>query len=128
MRQRSTNPNLKQAKDYVERGIGCFDEWTQFEPFFAFMGPGKKGWTIHRVDNDGGYFPDNLVWATPKFQMRHTRRSRIFTVKGFRACMTELAERFKISPNAVYSRLKRGWSIERAFTEPAKQRISGQLG
>ncbi len=118
MRNRSTNPNFQQAKDYVERGIGCCPEWKEFEPFFAFMGTGKKGWTVDRVNNDAGYYPENVVWATRTFQLRHTRRSRIFTVLGITACASELCERFKISSSALYGRLRRGWSVERAFTEP----------
>src|SRR6266705_33956 len=72
---RCRNRKHKCFKDYGGRGIAVLEEWRRFEPFFDYMGPGKKGWSIHRVDNDVGYFPGNLVWALPKFQSRHTRRN-----------------------------------------------------
>lgn len=120
MKQRCDNPNSPQFKDYGGRGIGYIPEWSRFETFFEFMGPGKKGWSIHRVDNDAGYFPENMVWATSKFQQRHTRRNRIFTVFGKTACVSELAEMFGIHKGTIASRLRAGWSIEKALTCPVK--------
>lgn len=113
---RCTNPNHACFKEYGERGIKLYDKWrSSFQAFLNFMGPGKKGWTIHRVDNDGGYFPENVIWALPKFQSRHTRRNRIFTVRGITACMSELCERFKAPYQRTRCRVRAGWSIEDAI-------------
>jgi hypothetical protein len=127
MKQRCTNPNCHEFKYYGERGITLCPEWYAFEPFFSFMGPGKKGWSIHRIDNDVGYFPENMVWATQRFQMRHMRRNRILTVKGFTGCAIELCEHFGIRYPTVWNRLvKHGWSIEDAFTKPIQGTVSPQ--
>ncbi len=119
MIQRCTNPKLKSYERYGKRGITVCERWlASFLNFLADMGPGKKGWTIHRVDNDKGYFLENVVWATPKFQSRHMSSNRVLTVRGKTACLTELAEDYGIKPNTVGSRLAAGWEVERAFTTP----------
>lgn len=114
----------KRYNRYGGRGITVCERWrTSFTNFLADMGPGKKGWTIHRVDNDGNYCMENLVWALPTFQARHTSRNRIVTVNGFTGCVSELCERFGISSSVVYARLNRyKWSVEDAFNVPTLTR------
>lgn len=58
---------------YGARGIVVCDEWK--DDFIAFkdwvnnnLGRPPKGYTIDRIDNDRGYFPDNLRWADKKTQ------------------------------------------------------------
>ena len=118
MRMRCTNPNVRGYYRYGGRGITCFEEWSRFEAFLEFMGPGKKGWSIHRVDNDAGYFPENMVWATQKFQCRHTSKNRILTVRGVTACVSELCEKFVVPIARTLARIRKGWDIESAFFTP----------
>ncbi len=123
MIQRCTNPNSAAYENWGGRGIDFLPAWAKFEPFFEFMGAGKKGWSIHRVDNDKGYFPENMVWALPQFQAWYTRSNKIITAFGITASLAELCARFKVSWHRTYNRLKRGWSPERALTEPHHGRI-----
>ncbi|SRR5216683_5561494 len=123
MIHRCTNPKADQFKHYGQRGLTVYPFWmgeSGFQNFLAFMGLGKNGWTIHRVDNDAGYFPENLVWADHTFQMRHTRFNRIVTVAGITACLSELCERFGIPYERTKSRLQRGWSVNKAFFHPPR--------
>jgi hypothetical protein len=41
------------------------------------LGPRPKGHSIDRIENDEGYFPGNLRWATQSQQVHNSRRSRI---------------------------------------------------
>lgn len=119
--QRTTNSNNPEFHRYGGRNITMYPEWTGkggFERFLEFMGPGKEGWTIHRVDNDAGYFPENMVWALPKFQTYHYSRNHVLTVRGVTGCVMELCERFKVNYYRVRGRLYNGWSVEDAFFKP----------
>lgn len=128
MHQRCMNPNYPQFEYWGGKGIGIYKQWTGqrgFENFSAFMGKGKKGWSIHRVDNDAGYFPENMVWATPEFQMRHTSKNVMFTFRGLTACLADLCERFHalVSDRVVRERLKIGWDMDKAMFTPVNRKV-----
>lgn len=116
MMQRCTNPEHKNFESYGPRGL--FWAWREFSAFLAYMGPGKKGWTIERVDNKVGYFPENMVWATRTRQSRNTSVSRIVTFRGITAHYKDLCELFGYPSGRVKRRLRDGWPVDRAFTAP----------
>jgi hypothetical protein len=69
MKERCHNPKHKWWDLYGGRGITICDRWlerkTGFANFLADMGERpSKGHTLHRVDNDSPYCPDNCTWAT----------------------------------------------------------------
>jgi hypothetical protein len=119
MRRRCINASHPQFKDYGGRGITVCDRWLHsFDSFLEDMGlrPSPKH-SIDRVNNDGPYSPSNCRWATQRAQMQNTRRSKLITVRGETACLTEWARRTGIGVNTISERLRRGWSHERAVTE-----------
>jgi len=81
MRQRCTNPNSEAYKHYGGRGIVVCDEWQRFEAFqqWATRSGYTSDLTIHRVNNDLGYFPRNCCWI-PKHE--NTRRKYDLRVLG----------------------------------------------
>ena len=109
-------------RNYGERGIAVCDRWrNSFEAFLEDMGPRPIKTTLDRYpDNDGSYEPNNCRWATPTEQGRNTRANRLVEFDGRTQCMSAWAEESGMSIQALYQRLKRGWSIERALTEPVK--------
>ena len=104
---------------YLDRGITVCDEWTGeggFQAFFDHIGPRPSSkHSVDRIDNDRGYEPGNVRWATNKEQSRNTSRNRIVTVNGQSMCLAEACERFGIEYGTAFYRLKRGWSVERTF-------------
>ena len=79
MKQRCNNQNYRRFKDYGGRGIKICDEWlADFKVFYDWsMGHGyDKILTIDRIDNDGGYSPDNCKWSTYTKQNNNRRGTR----------------------------------------------------
>lgn len=123
LRQRCTNPNNTQFKNYGARGIKVCDRWlASFEDFAADMGPRPDGGEIERIDNNGNYEPGNCRWASRKEQCRNTRRTRFLTHNGETLCVTEWAERLGVHPVTLHLRLKKGWSVEKTVTTPPLKR------
>lgn len=77
-KQRIFNRNGRQWLDYGGRGLTMDPEWAaDFHAFLAHVGrkPSPE-LTLDRIDNDLGYVPGNVRWATRSEQMYNQRRSR----------------------------------------------------
>lgn len=116
MKDRCDNPNNPSFQDYGGRGITYCDRWLKFDNFFADKGEQPVGMTLERINNMEGYFPENCRWDTRKTQSRNRRNNRLFTLHGKTCCLTEWAEISGISPKAIYSRLRYGWTFEEAIS------------
>jgi hypothetical protein len=77
MKQRCLNDNHIAWAHYGGRGIDIDPRWVaSFETFLADVGPkSSPGLSIDRIDNDKGYWPGNVRWATAKEQRQNQRRS-----------------------------------------------------
>lgn len=120
MIQRCTDPNCVAYKDYGGRGIKVCDEWKVFENFFRDVGlPPQKGMTLDRYpNNDGNYEPSNVRWATKKEQANNRRSSHFVSFQNETLTIAQWEDRYGLRRGALYSRLQRGWTMERALTEP----------
>jgi hypothetical protein len=110
--------------DYGERGISVCDEWSGpggFEVFLEHVGrrPSSKH-SLDRIDNDKGYEPGNVRWATRREQQRNMRSNRTITIDGVTKCIAEWAEESPVSECAVRTRLHRGWEPRDAVFEPSR--------
>ncbi len=66
MRRRCSDPTTRHWKNYGGRGIRVCTQWEgSFEAFIDCVGssPGR-GYELDRIDNDKGYEPGNVRWAT----------------------------------------------------------------
>lgn len=118
MRDRCLNPNNHAFGYYGARGIGICERWSLFENFLADMGECPPKGSLDRIDNNGGYGPDNCRWATQAEQLRNTRRTHIVTYENRQWCVTDLAEHLKLKPETLFSRIRLGWSPDRWATRP----------
>lgn len=77
MRRRCNSSSARNYKNYGGRGIKIFSEWDNFIKFKDYvednLGHKPIGMSLDRKDNNKGYFPGNLRWATPKQQNANTR-------------------------------------------------------
>ncbi len=123
MLQRCTNPNRPGFPFYGDRGIVVCKRWRHsFANFLHDMGECPKGLEIERINNARGYGPGNCVWGTDHIQSRNRRSNRVLTVLKRTACFVDLCRFFKIHPATASDRIKRGWSLKRAFLQPIDKR------
>lgn len=78
MKQRCLNTNHKHYSYYGGRGINVYEEWLKPKPYIDYVlthlgERPSKNHTLDRVDNNKGYEPGNLRWATRKQQSGNTR-------------------------------------------------------
>lgn len=108
--------------NYGARGISVCARWREsFAAFLADVGPRPSpGHSIDRIDNNGNYEPANCRWATWREQQRNRRSNVELEFRGERACLVVWSERTGIALGTLCRRLRRGWSVERTLTEPAK--------
>ena len=119
MIQRCCNPNAKSFKNYGGRGISVCERWrNSFSCFLQDMGARTSPeHSIERVDNNGDYSPDNVVWALPMQQAHNRRTNHLITFHGVTLCATEWASKLGITLETLLGRLKK-WPLEKALTTP----------
>lgn len=118
--RRTTNPTHRAYPRYSKLGI--YLPWLDFDAFVRDVGerPGRA-FSIDRIDNERGYFPGNVRWATKKEQQRNTRVNVIIEARGESRCVSEWAEITGLRVSTIRERLKRGWAGEEALA-PVRKR------
>jgi len=78
MKNRCGRTKGKAYEYYMKRGISVCQEWqSDFLSFYNHIGPRPTPeHTVDRIDNDSGYRPGNVRWATRIEQRANTRPPR----------------------------------------------------
>lgn len=116
MIQRCNYPKHICYHRYGGRGITVCPEWRRFDRFWKDMGKTwYRGGTIERIDKNGNYEPSNCKWATYKEQANNSRRNKLLTVNGITKTMRNWCDELGVSYYKVRSRIRYGWTHERAL-------------
>lgn len=120
---RCTNPKDVSYPNYGGRGILVCPRWRRsFVDFLADMGERPEGMTLERIDNDGGYGPENCRWASYSEQARNRRSTRWVVLAGERISLQEAAERLNATPRSINKWAKnRGLPIQDAIDRYSRQ-------
>jgi hypothetical protein len=124
VKARSFSPNASGYSQYGARGIVLCDEWRDdFWAFFDYLGPKPTlKHTIDRIDNDRGYEPGNVRWATSKEQSRNRRNTIFITYNGVTLAADQWADILGCDTSTLTMRRKRGWDDRRVIEEPFEDR------
>lgn len=120
MRSRCSNYLAPHFKRYGGRGIAVCSEWGDYLVFerWALANGYSDKLTLDRIDNDKGYEPDNCRWATRLGQIRNRGVTAWITLNGEKVRLTDAADRHGINRSTFAKRLARGWTPERAISQP----------
>jgi hypothetical protein len=118
MRRRCYHTPDKSFPDYGGRGIVVCERWHVFDNFIADMGVRPDAHSLERRDNNGNYSPENCRWATKLDQANNTRANRLHVFDGRAQTVEQWARERNSSAQAIRHRLRRGWSISEALTQP----------
>lgn len=127
MLDRCLNPKNPQYESYGARGIVVCDEWFEYVPFrnWALANGYSKELSIDRINNDGGYCPENCRWTTALQQANNTRKTRFITYNGETHSVSEWARILNIKQSTLSMRInKYGWSVEKALGKEIKKYVS----
>lgn len=119
MKQRCSNPNNRNYKNYGGRGITVCKRWLDSAGNFLIdMGPRPRHGSIDRIDNDGDYAPSNCRWVNNKEQQSNRRDNRRVVVDGQSKTIAQWAVGSGLSQHVITSRLKSGWPERDAVSMP----------
>jgi len=119
MIKRCENQRCKEYKDYGGRGIKVHPLWrADFKAFYAYVGPRPSDkHSIDRYpDNNGNYEPGNVRWATKNQQLNNRRVTKLLTLNGETASVSDWSQKLGISSDTIKWRIKHGWTTEQALT------------
>ncbi len=125
MLERCRNPKTPMFNHYGGRGITVCERWmASFANFLADMGPRPSdAHSIDRINNDGNYEPTNCRWATQDIQCRNNSRTRMLSHNGITMPAIDWAAHLGISYKTLCERLARGWTTERALSQPIQKHV-----
>ena len=121
MKCRCYDSNCKRYSDYGGRGIVICNDWLEdFDCFadWALKQGYSLGLTIERIDVNGNYEPSNCKWITKSEQALNTRQNLLVEYRGEIKPLIVWCNKLNLSYDATHNRIQKGWSVEKAFTEP----------
>jgi hypothetical protein len=114
MRRRCETPNDRDYWRYGGRGRRCCERW--FNSFYGFvedMGPRPSPkHQLHRVDNNKGYEPGNVVWKLNKEHVMLHKNGTYVVVDSIRDSVAATARRLGMTQSTFYKYLKLGRSAQ----------------
>ena len=126
MKQRCENPKDRGFQLYGGRGIAVCKEWSEsFEAFAKYVGEKPEGMSLDRIDNNRGYEPGNVRWASCSQQLANTRRTVTLTYRGETMCLRDWSNRLGIAYMTLFQRIvHRKMPVDLAFETPVNKALA----
>lgn len=128
MLSRCYNPNVCNYRNYGGRGIGVHNDWRHsFENFYNHIGPRpSKKHTLERIENNTGYQPGNVKWATNLEQSQNRRTTTRLEFNGESLTIRQWCYKTGLSYATLKQRIKKGWSISDAITTVHRSKLKNK--
>lgn len=129
MKQRCMNPNSLSFAHYGGRGVYVCDDWARDFAMFrewAMKNGYNEQLSIDRIDVDGPYSPENCRWVNNVVQCNNKTDNLIYEYQGEIHTVADWARIKRIRVHTLYSRLRLGWSIEKALESPVETKFRGK--
>lgn len=118
MKFRCENVNYKGYHRYGGRGIKVYKKWSNnFLSFYKYIGnPPSKKHSLDRINNNKGYYPGNVRWATKEQQDNNKSDNIYYEYNGLKMTLSQWARHRNINVQTLYARLhKYGWKVGEAL-------------
>lgn len=127
MVRRCCNPDDKDYSRYGGRGIKVCEKWLGENGFENFLKDMKErpsiDHTIHRVNNDGNYEPDNCIWTIQEVQDNNKTNTHFITYNNKTQSLALWAKEKGMKRVTLSQRInKYKWSIEKSLNTPIRIR------
>jgi len=108
IKARCFNPNNAAYENYGGRGISLHPEWIDdFQSFYDHVGRRENPEdTLDRIDNEKGYIPGNLQWASRGVQAINRRGTINFIANRETYNLVEFANDVGVRPNWLYHQVR----------------------
>lgn len=128
VKARCLNSKHPSYPKYGGSGIIIHPEWVNdFPAFLQSVGlRPSMAHTLDRIKSDLGYVPGNVRWATHHEQNRNRSDNRWISVGETTLCLEDWAKKLGCSPSSIRTRVKRGWTWERAVTTPPNPKFQSK--
>lgn len=125
MKARCLYPKHQAFHRYGGRGIKVCDRWLGkegYQNFVADMGRRPSlDYSLDRINQNGDYTPSNCRWATRLEQQANQRSCVYIDWQGSKIPVSEAARIAGLAESTLRLRISKGWTIERAMTQPARK-------
>lgn len=116
----------RNRRDYAKKtGIPFYPPWNSFPVFLRELGPiPADGYTLDKINPEGGYTPGNVRWASKETQT-HNRRNTVWLIhEGQKLPLAVWASRTNQAESTLRWRHDQNWPHENIITgiSPAKNR------
>jgi hypothetical protein len=127
MKRRCEDPSDKEFRNYGGRGIRVCLQWRRsFASFVQYImnsiGPRPRGKSLDRTDNNRGYEPGNLRWATPRQQTLNQRPRRTFLPRGIYVVPSGYRAAIKVGGRLRHLGIRRTLDAAVAIRQRAERR------
>ena len=124
MRERCSNKNNKRYSRYGGRGIKVCEEWQKFMTFYewAVSNGYRENLTIERIDNNGGYCPQNCKWIPMVEQAKNRSNNHYIEYNGETHTIADWARIVGISERRLWYRINARWPLEKALMKNRRRK------